>query len=261
MSAFNSPGHDLSQLAPTPHWHENDHHGHVVQFYGEDASRFESIGRFIVLQDEERRRIARELHDSLGQYLVGLKLTIDVLTQSPEQPKLWSKATEIVNQCISEVRTLSCLLHPPMIEELGLVSAAQWFVEGLTSRSGIRVTLDSRSDLLGMSAEVELILFRGLQEALTNVLRHSGASAAQVVIRQVADHLVLEVRDNGRGIPAEVRAEFEQSSAGMGVGLTGMRERVHELGGFIRLQEISTGGTSLQINMPLTSDLSETLAL
>jgi signal transduction histidine kinase len=207
--------------------------------------------RILTLQDDERRRIARELHDSLGQYLVGLKLNMDLLMQSPEQPELWLEATSILEQCVSEVRTLSCLLHPPMIEELGLVSAAHWFVEGLSSRTGIQVSLDARRDQLRPPAVVELVLFRGLQEALTNVHRHSGASMAQVSIRQDTEQVVLEVSDNGRGVPEDVLARFEQTGAGMGVGLTGMCERVRELGGEIKLERASHGGTLLRIVLPL----------
>ena len=187
--------------------------------------------RILTLQDAERRRIARELHDSLGQYLIGLKLNIDMLKRSPGQADLWEQATEIVDQCVTEVRTLSCLLHPPMIDELGLVSSAKWFVEGLGQRSGIEVSLDAPRGLPRLPSAIELVLFRGLQEALTNVHRHSGATAAKVVIRQESDRVVLEVRDNGRGMAPESLARFDQTGAGMGVGLSGMRERVQELGG------------------------------
>ena len=210
--------------------------------------------RILTLQDDERRRIARELHDSLGQYLVGLKLNLDVLRQSPGQAALWSQASEILEQCVSEVRTLSCLLHPPMIDELGLASSAQWFVDGLSQRTGIRVTLDAPRDLPRLPTVIELVLFRCMQEALTNVHRHSGASAAEVVIRREPERMILEVRDNGRGISPDLLARFEQTGAGMGVGLSGMRERVRELGGAMKLEAASDAGTRLRIAVPLTSE-------
>jgi len=213
--------------------------------------------RILNLQDEERRRIARELHDSLGQCLVGLKLNLDLLRQSPEHPQLWSEAASILEQCVSEVRTLSCLLHPPMIEELGLVPAARWFVDGLSNRTGIQVGLVAPRALPRLPAAIELVLFRGLQEALTNVHRHSGASLAKVLIRQEAAQVVLEVRDNGRGLPADALARFEQAGTGMGVGLTGMLERVRELGGTMKLEAAENGGTCLRIVLPLAPERTE----
>ena len=209
--------------------------------------------RVLTLQDAERRRIARELHDSLGQYLVGLKLNLDMLKQSPEQPALWSQAQELMDQCVMEVRTLSYLLHPPMIDDVGLASAARWFVDGMAQRSGIRVTLDAPRDLARLPSDVELVLFRVLQEALTNVHRHSGASSANVLIRQEAKQVVLEVRDNGCGISQDLLNHFEQTGAGMGVGLSGMRERVRELRGRMKV-EAGSQGTSLRVTIPLASD-------
>ena len=158
-----------------------------------------------------------------------------------------------MEQCVSEIRTLSYLLHPPMIDDVGLASAARWFVEGIAQRSGIQVTLDAPSDLARLSAGVELVLFRILQEGLTNVHRHSGASAAEVLIQQEAGQVSLEVKDNGRGIRQEMLSRFDQTGAGMGVGLSGMRERVRELGGQMKV-EADSQGTSLKITIPLTPE-------
>jgi PAS domain S-box-containing protein len=210
--------------------------------------------RILTLQDDERRRIARELHDSLGQNLVGLKLNLDVLRQSPGKADLWSHASEILEQCVSEVRTLSCLLHPPMIDELGLTSSAQWFVDGLSQRTGIRMTLDAPRGLPRLPTVIELVLFRCMQEALTNVHRHSGASVAEVLIRREPEQILLEVRDNGRGISPDLLALFGQTGAGMGVGLSGMRERVRELGGEMKLEAAGDAGTRLRIAVPLASE-------
>src|SRR5277367_962902 len=206
--------------------------------------------RLLSLQDNERRRIARELHDSLGQYLVGLKLNVHMLRQSPEREELWSEADKLMEQCISEVRTLSYLLHPPTMDAAGFASAARWYVEGFGQRSGLDITLDAPSDLGRLPDAVELALFRVLQEALTNVHRHSGASAANVVMRQDAEHLVLEINDNGRGIPEETLRHFHATGAGVGVGIAGIRERVRELGGRLTLGSDSEG-TKFRVTIPL----------
>ena len=213
--------------------------------------------RVLTLQDAERRRIARELHDSLGQYLVGLKLNLDMLRQAPDQAGLWTQSQELMEQCVSEIRTLSYLLHPPMIDDVGLASAARWFVDGIAQRSGIQVSLDAPHDMARLPAEVEIVLFRVLQEGLTNVHRHSGASAADVLIRQEAGQIVLEIKDNGRGIGPEVLSRFDLTGAGLGVGLSGMRERVRELGGQMKL-ETDSQGTWLQIAIPLAPESAPT---
>ncbi|MGA6987256.1 MAG: MEDS domain-containing protein [Terriglobales bacterium] len=206
--------------------------------------------RLLSLQDFERRRIARELHDSLGQYLVGLKLTAHMLRQSPEREELWSEADRLMEQCISEVRTLSYLLHPPTMDAAGFASAARWYVEGYGQRSGLNVTLDAPTDLGRLPDEIELALFRVLQEALTNVHRHSGASAAEVQVRHEAEQVVLEIKDNGRGIPEELLSHFRATGAGTGVGIAGIRERVRELGGKLTL-ESNGSGTLVRVAVPL----------
>jgi len=213
--------------------------------------------RVLRLQDAERRRIARELHDSLGQYLVGLKLNLDMLRQTPDQAGLWTQSQELMEQCVSEIRTLSYLLHPPMIDDVGLASAARWLVDGIAQRSGIQVTLDAPRDMARLPAEVEIGLFRVLQEGLTNVHRHSGASAANVLIRQEARQIILEIKDNGRGIRQEALSRFDLTGAGMGVGLSGMRERVRELGGRMKVKADSQG-TSLLIAIPLPLECAAT---
>jgi signal transduction histidine kinase len=207
--------------------------------------------RLLRLQDIERRRIARELHDSLGQYLVGLKLNIDLLRQSPRE-NLWSETEELMQQCICEVRTLSYLLHPPTMDEAGFVSAARWYVDGFAQRSGVKVTLEAPQELERLPDVVELALFRVLQEALTNVHRHSGASKAHVLILQDEDKVLLEVRDNGRGLPKELLTQFGAAGAGLGVGLAGVRERARELGGQVAL-ESDHNGTLVGISIPCST--------
>lgn len=205
--------------------------------------------RLLSLQDHERRRVARELHDGLGQYLVGLKLNVDMLRESPKRKKLWDETEDLMQQCIVEVRTLSYLLHPPTMDEAGFVSAARWYVEGFGQRCGVQVTLDAPEELERLPDPIELALFRVLQEALTNVHRHSGASKAYVAIRQHKDHVCMEIRDNGRGIPNELLRQFEATGAGMGVGLAGIRERARELSGRF-IVESDINGTLLAIEIP-----------
>jgi signal transduction histidine kinase len=205
--------------------------------------------RLLSLQDHERRRVARELHDSLGQYLVGLKLNVDMLRESPKREGLWDETEDLMQQCIGEVRTLSYLLHPPTMDEAGFVSAARWYVEGFGQRSGVSVTLEAPEELGRLPDPIELTLFRVLQEALTNVHRHSGASKAHVAIRQDKDHVRMEIRDNGRGMPNELLRQFEATGSGMGVGLAGVRERARELGGRLII-ESDMNGTLLAIEIP-----------
>jgi PAS domain S-box-containing protein len=205
------------------------------------------------LQDFERRRIARELHDSLGQYLTALKINIDILKRSPRESELWSQADQLMERCMCEVRTLSYLLHPPMMDEVGLASTARWYVQGFGQRSGIQVKLEMPHDLARLPDTTELALFRVLQEGLTNVHRHSAASHAEVLILRDAEDVILEVSDDGRGIPQELLNRFQKSGALMGVGLTGMRERVRELGGKLEL-ESNGKGTLLRVTIPVKAD-------
>jgi signal transduction histidine kinase len=211
------------------------------------------------LQDFERRRIARELHDSLGQYLTALKINVEILKSSPGQSDLWLQAEQLMERCMCEVRTLSYLLHPPMMDEVGLASTAKWYVQGFGQRSGISVKLQIPHDLARLPDAIELALFRVLQEALTNVHRHSRASEAHVLILRDAEQVLMEVRDDGRGMPEQVLAEFKRSHALMGVGLTGMRERIRELGGRLEL-ESNGKGTLLRVTIPVTGERPSELA-
>jgi signal transduction histidine kinase len=209
--------------------------------------------RLLSLQDSERRRIARELHDSLGQYLVALKLDIDLLRRSPGNVDLWSQSEELLERCIAEVRTLSYLLHPPTMDAVGIASAARWYVEGFGLRSGLQLNLDAPNDPVRLPDAIELALFRVLQEALTNVHRHSGASAADILIRRSSGEVTLEVKDNGRGMEQGMLDRFRQAGTGTGVGLMSMHERARELGGNVRIESSSTG-TSMRITIPVPAD-------
>jgi signal transduction histidine kinase len=212
--------------------------------------------RLLNLQDTERRRIARELHDSLGQYLVALKLNVEILRQSPAQAELWSRSEELMERCIAEVRTLSYLLHPPTMDAVGIASAARWYVEGFGLRSGLKLTLDAPNDPVRLPDAIELALFRVLQEALTNVHRHSGASAADILIRRSSGQVVLEVNDNGHGMSQEMLDRFREAGTGNGVGLMSMHERARELGGTIQI-ESGSRGTSVRIAIPVPPDCAQ----
>ena len=185
---------DGSQITVASRWTTlRDHNGKSVGWLeintditarkrAEEAARSLS-GRILTLQDDERRRIARGLHDSLGQYLTALKMNLDVFqTSNDNKAKLASDCSEIVDKCLTETRTISHLLHPPLLDEAGFGSAARWYVDGFSQRSGIKVNLNLPSKLGRMHRDVEVALFRAVQEGLTNVHRHSGCSAVDVCL-------------------------------------------------------------------------------
>ena len=196
--------------------------------------------RLLEIRDDEQRRIARELHDSLGQYHVRLKLILDILRgndlEADDRAALLAESMQILDRCISETRTISYLLHPPLLDEAGFVSAARWYLDGFAQRSGIRVNLDLSADLGRLPQRIEMALFRVLQEALTNVHRHAHASAVDISLKRNIDCVALEVRDNGHGIAPEQLQRLQESSGTGGVGVAGMRERLHELSGVLDIR-------------------------
>jgi signal transduction histidine kinase len=206
-------------------------------------------GRLLQLQDEERRRFSRELHDSLGQYLAAVKMNLDMFSNSQPGNRLLSEAIHLLDQSIAETRTISHLLHPPLLDEAGFSSAAKWYLDGFAQRSGIAVKADLPNDLGRLPRPVELGLFRVLQESLTNIHRHSGSSRAEVALKLFPHQVILEVRDFGHGIPPERLKSFEARGANFGVGLAGMRERLRELGGQLEIR--SGQGTIISVTMPL----------
>jgi signal transduction histidine kinase len=196
-------------------------------------------GHLLKAQDKERRRIARELHDSLGQLLTSVKMNLDHLTSHPPSTELQREMIEscaaLTQQGIDETRTLSYLLHPPLLDEFGFASAAKWYVDGFVKRSKIDVALEIPEDLGRMPEEIELALFRVLQESLTNIHRHSGSATAEIRVEKAPRLVSLRVTDHGKGMSAELLEKFRRTRAGMGVGLGGMRERVDELGGSLEI--------------------------
>jgi len=219
----------------------------------EEALR--SLGaRILTLQDEEHRRIARGLHDSLGQYLTALKINLDVLSAANGKvAALASECADIADKCLHETRTISHLLHPPMLDEAGLASAVRWYVDGFAQRSGLQVNLIVSHNLSRMNRDVEVALFRAVQEALTNIHRHSGASVVDIDLKRDAQTVRLEIRDNGKGIPADRLQSLINGSAG-GIGIAGMRERMRDLSGSLELQS-NPSGTTLIFRIPSESRL------
>lgn len=205
-------------------------------------------------QDEERRRIGRDLHDSLGQNLALLKMKLDVLGRGDGGPQQ-EGVKETVNECrqiasdaIKEVRTISYLLYPPMLEEMGLRSAITWYLEGFTKRSAIQTTFESDAAVGRLPREAELAMFRVLQEALINVHRHSQSPVARIRLFRQDGHAVLEVQDAGTGI-ARIEEGAQDWLGALGVGVRGMSERIQQLGGTLEIQS-SGEGTKLTASVP-----------
>lgn len=222
-----------------------------------EESLHELSMRLLRLQDEERKRIGQEMHDSLGQYLSVLKMKLDSMTDEEQHADMEAMKQEFVtcaalaDDCVKEVRTISYLLYPPMLDELGLKSAIPWYVDGFSRRSGIRTSVQISEDFERLPRDAELILFRILQESLTNVHRHSGSRTADVRLQRTASAILLEVTDCGKGLPAEIVEEAAREWVGTpGVGLRSMSHRVRQFGG--KLELISTGsGTLLRATLPI----------
>ena len=203
-------------------------------------------------QDEERRRIGRDLHDSLGQYLAVLKMKLDLLAArtSDETARELQQCVGLTEDSIKEVRTISHLLYPPMLEETGLTAAIPWFLDGFSSRSGIKTTFAVDPDFSRLPREVELAMFRVLQESLTNVHRHSGSKTAHVRLLSKNGMATLEVADEGKGVPPGILNDAGQDwTRALGVGLRGMNERMRQLGGTLNLSS-SEKGTTVSASIP-----------
>jgi signal transduction histidine kinase len=223
----------------------------------DERTRAESVlrqlsQRVVQLQDEERQRIARELHDSVGQYLSAIVMNVSAIAERVPA-ELRPRVEEILKQvdaCIRDVRTISHLLHPPLLDEMGLSSALTWYVDEFSRRSGIGVRLELPSGLRRMKPEAETAVFRIVQEGLTNIHRHSAAQKAGISIESDGATLRINISDDGRGISPDVLARI--SAGQSGVGVTGMRERVRRLGGRFRI-ESQERGTTLRVELPFSS--------
>jgi PAS domain S-box-containing protein len=213
----------------------------------------ELSGRLLKMQDEERRRLGRELHDTVGQYLSAAKMSLDGLASEERlagnQTNL-ADSIQMIERCIREVRTLSYLLYPPMLEENGLSSAIRWHLEGFSKRSGVRITYEIADDATRLPRDVELALFRIFQESLTNVHRHAESKTAHIRFAVEHEEAFVEIKDQGKGIPSHLLESDADALATLGVGIRGMRERVRQLGG--RLEILSTAdGTTVRAGIPL----------
>ncbi len=196
-------------------------------------------------QEDERRRLGRDLHDNVGQYLAVLKMTLESLpVGSPSNDEYEAQLREcvgLVEDSIKEVRTMSYLLYPPMLDEMGLKSAVPRFLDGFTKRSGIQITFEMPKDTARLAHDTEIAIFRVLQESLTNVHRHSGSDTAEIRITVDGSAVRLEVRDHGKGMQPEVVESIRDSWGTFGVGLRGMNERMHQLGGTLEISSSSDG--------------------
>ena len=212
--------------------------------------------RLLNAQDQERRRIARELHDTTAQNITAISVNLARL----EQEGILPSATQILADCqalcdasLREIRTLSYLLHPPMLDEVGLVSAVRWFVGGLETRSGLRVTLEAPPAMERLPAALERDLFLVVQEALLNVVRHSGSDTAEVRLERQATQVILQIRDNGRGMPRAPSPEQPGGFAFVGVGIPSMRERLRQNGGGLEILS-NHQGTTIIATVPLQAE-------
>jgi signal transduction histidine kinase len=222
--------------------------------------------RLMRVQDEERRRIARELHDGLGQWLAAAQINLDMalIHNGGKQSPMLQDTRNLIDHAVSSIRTMSYLLHPPLLDEAGFEAAAHWFIDGFGKRSSLAIKTNfchpdylpaGKSNALRMPEVVELALFRALQEGLTNAHRHSASPRVEVKFERLPDCAVLEIQDFGRGLPQSVMDRFQRTGTGSGVGLAGIRERIKELGGDFTICS-SSGGTTLRSTVPLTVDAS-----
>jgi len=231
--------------------------GHVAQLITDVTERKASEGavrrlsaRVLRVQDETQRRIARELHETVAQSLAGLRMNLSMIRGLPEQRRIIDESLSIVDDAMAEVRTVSYLLHPPMIDQAGLITALRWYVEGFQQRSGIATTLDAPEDLGRLTRDLETTVFRIVQESLTNVQRHSGSATAHVAVARTGDCLSIEIADRGNGLPAALRDNGDALLAA-GVGIAGINERVREMRGEMRVDS-SELGTTLTASLPLS---------
>jgi PAS domain S-box-containing protein len=220
-----------------------------------EASLRQLSARLLQLQDEERRRIARDLHDITGQKIVVLSMALDRLArhpnlQDPETLETLKESRDMVSKIGEETRTLSYLLHPPLLDECGLDSAVRWYAEGFEKRSGIKLKVDIPQDLGRLPTEVETALFRVVQESLTNVHRYSGSETAEIRVRVNSADVRLDVVDYGRGVTTKAAQAAVDGTAPLGVGIPGMRERLHQLGGKLDV-DFARNGTRVAAMLPI----------
>jgi signal transduction histidine kinase len=200
-------------------------------------------GHLMRVQDEERRRIARDLHDSTGQKLAAARMFLDAVKKtsgSKPNDKRISETADLIDQAFQDIRTLSQILHPPLLDEAGLVSATRSMVDSFAGRAKIAVDFQVPEDFGRLPQAVELALFRVIQESLTNIHRHSGATQARIELVKNGDEVALEVRDNGKGLPPDL-VHATDGKQTLGVGILGMKERLSQLGGTLKIDSGKQG--------------------
>jgi len=257
--------------------------GNVVPQFAEDGTVLASINTFIniterklaeealhqlstrllQLQDEERRRLGRELHDSLAQSVLAVNLSVAQATRSltgkdETARQALAEGRKVLAEMSREIRTLSYLLHPPLLDELGLVSALREYAEGFGERSGIKVQLEIQSGFGRLPQEVETALFRIVQESLANIQRHSGSETAEIYLRGDETQIALEIKDRGRGMNERATKQGNVPRSRLGVGILGMRERMTQLGGKLEI-ESSSSGTTVRVSMPLRVEVADAI--
>jgi PAS domain S-box-containing protein len=226
--------------------------------HSEEALR-QLSGRLLQLQDEERRRIARDLHDVTGQKMAFQTITLSQLLNGKSKfsqadvEKKMAECLALAHEVGGEIRTLSYLLHPPLLDELGLSSAAQWYMQGFKGRTGIHVDLEMDKDFPRLQPESEVALFRVMQESLTNVHRYSGSEKALVTVRRKDGEFLLEIIDYGKGMTVERLRSIESGEAALGVGIQGMRERLRQLSGRLEIFSPDAGGTCVRAMLPASA--------
>ena len=217
--------------------------------------------RLMHAQDEERRRLARMLHETTAQNLASLKMILSKLNRTAgtlgdgERESL-AESIALADQSMSEIRTVSYLLHPPFLDEAGLLSALRWYAAGFAERSGIRVELDVPDRLERLPLDTETTLFRVLQESLSNIHRHSASETARIRLRRDAEELVMEIEDRGHGISKVSLMEIQNGRGRVGVGIAGMSERIKQLGGRFEVVSNDRGktGTTVSVRLPVEQD-------
>jgi PAS domain S-box-containing protein len=206
------------------------------------------------LQDEERRRIARELHDSVGQLLAALEMNLSRLEpKDSELAKIVADSSQLTREASRQLRSLSYLLHPPLLDEAGLGAALGWYVTGFSERSGINIDVEADSELSKLPQELQVTIFRIVQECLTNVHRHSGSRTAKIRVRHSPPKVRILVEDSGCGIPKELTQSNGEAAPVPGVGILGMRERVRQFGGKFAVTRLSQG-TRVEATLPVPRD-------
>jgi signal transduction histidine kinase len=219
----------------------------------------ELSARLVNIQDQERRRIARELHDGTAQNLFAMTLNLGLLTRSGLPAKSKKVLIDCQNLCeatLKDIRTLSYLLHPPMLDQRGLAEALRWFIDGFAKRTGIDVRLEAQGMLDRMPMELERDLFRVVQEGLSNVVRHSGSGTGEVRLERHNGELVLQIRDFGRGMSQTNEANESLHELFSGVGIPGMRDRLRQIGGRLEIRS-DDHGTSIIATVPFHAETNE----